>query len=105
MGKYCQERSIQVNDACVGDTNSAIPHILFPPDVIKQLRNICKLGTLFVKYNIQERWMRVLIKIDFDDETSRHLSMVRYYECVTDRLKEKGEQLFNEILATMKLRY
>jgi predicted fused transcriptional regulator/phosphomethylpyrimidine kinase len=49
--------------------------------------------------------MRALINIDFDDETSRQLSMVRYYECVTDRLKEKGEQIFNEILAAMNLRY
>lgn len=103
--KYCRQRNIKLNDACVGDTNAAIPHILFAPDVIKRLRNICKLGTLFVKYNIDERWIRALIDIDFDDETSRHLSMVRYYECVTDRLKEKGEQIFNDILATMKLRY
>ena len=105
MEKYCRERNIQLNDACIGDTNSAIPNILFSPDVTRQLRNICKLGTLFIKYNIDERWIRALINIDFDDETSRHLSMVRYYECVTDRLKEKGEQIFNDILATMKLRY
>ena len=105
MEKYCRDRNIQLNDACVGDTNTAIPNILFPPDITKQLRNICKLGTLFVKFNIDERWMRALINIDFDDETSRRLSMVRYYECVTDRLKEKGERIFNDILATMNLRY
>ena len=105
MEKYCRERNIQPNEACVGDTNAAIPNILFPPEITKQLRNICKLGTLFVKYNIDERWMRALINIDFDDETSRHLSMVRYYECVTDRLKEKGVKIFNDIMTTMKLRY
>lgn len=105
MEKYCRQHNVQLNDACVGDTNTAIPNILFAQDVTKQLRNICKLGTLFVKYNIDERWMRALINIDFDDETSRQLSMVRYYECVTDRLKKKGEQIFSDILATMKLRY
>jgi len=105
MEKYCRERNIKLNDECVGDTNTAIPNVLFSPEVTKRLRDICKLGTLFVKYNVDERWMRALINIDFDDETSRHLSMVRYYECVTDRLKEKGEQIFNEILATMNLRY
>lgn len=103
--KYCRQRNIKLNDACVGDTNTAIPNILFAPDVTRRLRNICKLGTLFVKYNIDERWMRALINIDFDDQTSQHLSMVRYYECVTDRLKEKGERIFNDILATMRLRY
>jgi radical SAM superfamily enzyme YgiQ (UPF0313 family) len=105
MEKYCRQRNIKLNETCVGDTNAAIPNISFAPDVTKQLRNVCKLGTLFVKYNIDERWMRALINIDFDDETSRQLSMVRYYECVTDRLKEKGVQIFNEILAAMNLRY
>lgn len=89
----------------IGDTNTAIPNIAFPPGVTRQLRNICKLGTLFVKYNIDEHWMRALMDIDFDQETSRHLSMVRYYECVTDRLKEKGDKIFNDILSNMKLRY
>ena len=105
MEKYCRQRDIKLNDACVGDTNAAIPNILFAPDVTRRLRNICKLGTLFVKYNIDERWMKALIDIDFDDATSQHLSMVRYHDCVVDRLKEKGERIFNEILATMKLRY
>jgi len=105
MEKYCRQKGIKLNDACVGDTNTAIPHILFAPEVIKQLRNICKLGTLFVKYNIEERWMRALINIDFDDTTSQQLSLVRYYECVTDRLKEKGEKIFQDIISTMHLRY
>ena len=105
MEKYCRRHHIKLNDACVGDTNTGIPHILFPPGTLRQLRNICKLGTLFVKYNIDERWMRALINMNFDDETSQHLSMVRYYECVTDRLKEKGEQIFDDILSTMHLRY
>jgi hypothetical protein len=105
MGKYCRQHGLKLNNACVGDTNTAIPHILFPADTVKQLRNICKLGTLFVKYNIDEHWMRALITIDFDDKTSQHLSMVRYHECVADRLKEKGEQIFQDILSTMNLRY
>ncbi len=105
MEEYCLRQGIKINDACVGDTNNAIPQILFPDSTIRQLRNICKLGTLFVKYNISERWMRALITVDYDDETSQHLSMVRYHECVTDRLKEKGEQIFQDILSSMHLRY
>lgn len=105
MEKYCRDLGVQLNDACMGDTNNAIPGILFSPNVTKQLRNICKLGTLFVKYNIDERWIRALINIDLDEKTSRHLSTVRYYECIMDRLKEKGQQIFGDILATMKIRY
>lgn len=101
----CRTRGIALNPSCGGDTNSGIPSLLFPPEVTKRLRNICKLGTLFVKYGIDERWMRALIDVDFDESTSRHLSLVRYHECVTDRLKEEGERIFQEIIGGMRLRY
>ena len=103
--KYCIDNGFQFNNACTGDTNAGIPGIAFPPLITKRIRNICKLATLFVKYSIQEKWMRALIDIDFNDETSKQLSMVRYYECVTDRLKGKGEQIFEEIINSMNLRY
>jgi radical SAM superfamily enzyme YgiQ (UPF0313 family) len=105
MQRYCQKNQIGLNVDCTGDTNSAIGSIYFDKDVWKKLRNICKLATLFVKYNISERWMRALINIDFDEETSKHLSMVRYYECVTDRLPTDGKAIFDKILSSMKLRY
>lgn len=105
MQRYCQKNQIGLNADCNGDTNSAIGSIYFDKDVWKKLRNICKLATLFVKYNISEKWMRALINIDFDEETSKHLSMVRYYECVTDRLPTEGKAIFDEILSSMKLRY
>lgn len=105
LQKYCVEKGVAFSDACNGDTNTGISGIAFSPKVTRQIRNICKLATLFVKYGIDEKWMRALIDIDFDDQTSRHLSMVRYYECVTDRLEEKGEQIFNDILSSMQLRY
>ena len=103
--KYCEENDIPLNDDCGGDTNSAIPRISFTPTTVKQLRNICKLGTLFVKYNVGERWMRALINLDFDETTSQQLSMVRYHDCVVDRLEEKGEELFEQIITGMNLRY
>jgi radical SAM superfamily enzyme YgiQ (UPF0313 family) len=105
MEKYCIDNYIPLNDACSGDTNSGIPSILFSPDVVKRLRNICKLATMFVKYNVEERWMRTLIDIDIDEPTSRNLSMTRYYECIIDRLNEKGDKIFNDVIQTMKLRF
>ena len=101
----CLERGIELNRECTGDTNTGIPHILFPPDVTRRLRNLCKFGTLFVKHNVDEQWMRALIDVEFDEETSRRLSMVRYHDCVVDRLGNKGEQIFRDILSGMKLRY
>jgi hypothetical protein len=82
-----------------------IPSILFAPEVVKRLRNICKLATMFVKYNVEERWMRALIDIDINELTSRNLSMTRYYECIIDRLNEKGDKIFNDVIQTMKLRF
>lgn len=103
MEKYCADNNWKLNDKALGDTNTGIPAITFPPDVTQRLRNICKLATFFVKYNIDERWMRVLLDIDFSDNTSQALSMERYYECVVDRLGKTGKEIFNDIQRGMKL--
>ncbi len=105
MEKICNDKGFSLNPDCSGDTNTGIPALKFPDKTVKRIKNICKLATLFVKFNISERWMNALIDIDFDDDTSRALSMVRYFECVTDRLHEKGEKIFDEIINSMKLRY
>lgn len=105
MEKMCQEKGLPVNAICSGDTNSGIPAIAFSPEIVKRLRNICKLATLFVKYNIDERWMRALIDVDFDEDASKALSTARYFDCVTDRLKDKGEEVFKDIMETTRLRY
>lgn len=105
MERYCRQKGFSKNTACNGDTNSGIPGIAFPAKTIKRIRNICKLATLFVKYNISEKWMRALIDIDIDDETSKVLSTVRYFECVNDRQKEKKEEMFKKIMQTTNIRY
>jgi radical SAM superfamily enzyme YgiQ (UPF0313 family) len=103
MEKYCVDNNWPLNDLAQGDTNTGIPAIAFAPDVTRKLRNICKLATFFVKYTIDERWMKVLLDIDFSDSTSQALSMERYYECVVDRLGDTGKEIFSEIQRGMKL--
>lgn len=105
MERYCKEHQRPVNEKCDGDTNSAICGIRFSEDVEKKLRNICKLATFFVKYGVDERWVRAFIDIDFDEDTSKRLSMLRYRECVVDRLGVRGERIFDEILGSMRLRF
>lgn len=105
MEKFCEEKGFLKNAACNGDTNSGIPGLVFPAMTIKRIRNICKLATLFVKYNISEEWMRALIDIDLDDETSKTLAAVRYFECVNDRLKRNGKEVFEGIMQSTKIRY
>jgi radical SAM superfamily enzyme YgiQ (UPF0313 family) len=103
MEKYCFDNQWQLNDNALGDTNTGIPALSFPPLVTRRLKNICKLATFFVKYNIDERWMKVLIDVDFSESTSQAISMERYHECVVDRLGEKGKEIFSDIQRGMKL--
>ncbi len=105
LEKYCKDSNIALNDSCSMDTNTGISNISFPPEVTRKIRNISKLATFFVKYNVDERWMLPLIDIDYDETTSHAFSMGKYYECVIDRLKSKGEDIFNEIQNSMNLRY
>ena len=49
--------------------------------------------------------MRALIDVEFDDDTSKQLSTVRYHDCVVDRLNEKGEAIFEKLIKNTKLRY
>lgn len=105
MEKYCRDHNLALNDQASGDTNTGIPGIAFGDDVTKKLRNICKLATFFVKYHIDERWMRIFITIDIPESTSQALSMERYYECVVDRLGNRGIEIFNDIKRGMKLVY
>lgn len=101
--RYCTDNNWQLHDNALGDTNTGIPAIKFPPEITQKLRNICKLATFFVKYNIDERWMRVLIDIDLSESTSQAISMERYYECVVDRLGNTGKLIFSDIQRGMKL--
>lgn len=105
MERYCLDHDFPVNRDSPGDTNTGVTGILFPALVQKRIRNICKLATVFVKHGIDEHWMRVLIDADFDEATSRALSLERYRECVKDRLGRKGELIFDEIVRSMNLRY
>ena len=54
MERHCKESNKRLYEKCNGDTNSGIPNIKFSDMETKQLQNICKLATLFVKYNIDE---------------------------------------------------
>ena len=122
-----ESRGFKINENCTGDTNTGVGGLLFPPEIEKKLKNICKFGTLYVKGNldnywksallkegkydlvndkIDERWLEKALETDFSSETSMMLSMARYHDCVIDRLgKIKGEEVFNKILKTTNIRY
>jgi radical SAM superfamily enzyme YgiQ (UPF0313 family) len=103
--KYCKENGFLFHDTNIKETNTGIVDIKFDSLTSKRLKNICKLGTMFVKYNINEDWMRALIDLDFDDYTSKKLSEIRYKECLMDRIKNDGDKIFEEVIKVTNLRY
>jgi len=122
-----ESRGFKVNENCSGDTNTGVGGLVFPPEIEKKLRNICKFGTIYVKgemdnywrsallkdgkydlanNRIDEEWLKKALEIDYNDEASKMLSMARYHDCVIDRLGNvKGEEVFNKILKTTNIRY
>jgi len=103
MQKLCKERDICYEDG--GDTNTGNCDIVFDGETKRQLRNLCKLATFFVKYGMDEKLIRTMIKIDYSDYVSEELSMLRYRECVIDRLGKTGENIFNDILKGTRFKF
>ena len=48
-----------------------------------------KLATMFIKYDMNERWMRALMDMDLTDSSSRQLSECQYLESLVFRLGDK----------------
>lgn len=103
--KYCYKNGFGFHDDNKKDTHTGVVDIKFDSITTKRLKNICKLGTMFVKYNIGEEWMRALIDVDSDDGTSKKLSGVRYKECISDRIKDATPSEINKIISNTNLRY
>tara|TARA_Y100000310_G_scaffold329947_1_gene400689 strand:- start:12846 stop:14231 length:1386 start_codon:yes stop_codon:yes gene_type:complete len=106
MKQIAEEGGFKLYEDCIGDTNTGIGGIDFKDEeTTKRLRNICKLATHFVKHNVDERWMRSLVDVDFNEKASKKLSMTRYHDCIVDRLGDRGEEIFNKIISGMHIRY
>ncbi len=101
--KYCLENNFFLNEV-EGDTNTGDTGINFGVQTNHRLRNICKLATMVVKFGIERAWLESMFDIDLGD-ASEKLSMIRYFECVKDRLPNKADKIFKSITETMHLRH
>ena len=63
------------------------------------------LGYFFIKYNIDERWMRALIEMDLTEASSKLCSENNYLTSLTFRQGDQVEEHFEEILSEMELVY
>ena len=63
------------------------------------------MATMFIKYDMSERWMRALIDTNLTDTSSRQLSECQYLESLVFRLGDKIEDEFEDILKGMNFKY
>jgi radical SAM superfamily enzyme YgiQ (UPF0313 family) len=105
LQKWCIENNIAIRDDCTYECYGGVGSIRFEPEVQKKITNISKLAAFFVKYNVEERWIRTLIEIDLNDTAARRIAESTYYESLRIKLGDQIDQEFDQILANTKFRY
>jgi hypothetical protein len=105
LHKWCMENSVPMRDDCSYECYGGEGSVLFDPDTRKKITNISKMASLFVKYNVDERWMRALIEMDLNDTAAKRLAEMSYYESLRFQLGDQVDNEFDQILANTKFRY
>jgi len=104
--KWCKENNVERNDECRFEWYSGVGSVKFEDPVVeKRIHNLTKLTPLFIKYNIEERWMRALMDVDLSPETSKLISQNNYLEALTVRQGEAAKDSFGEVLTYMNFRF
>jgi len=105
LWRKSMEAGIPLNDACEFEWHSGEGSIKFDSVTQKRIKNMTKMTTMFIKYNMSERWMRALIDMDITEESSKQLSECQYLESLIFRLGDEIEEHFDEILEGMNFKY
>ena len=105
LQKWCVKNNVPMRDDCTYECYGGVGSIRFDPDTQRKITNISKLAAFFVKYNVDERWIRALIEMDLNDAASKRISESTYYESLRIKLGDQIDQEFDNILANTKFRY
>jgi hypothetical protein len=105
LHKWCIENNVPMRDDCTYECYGGEGSVLFDPDTQKKITNISKMATFFVKYDVDERWMRALIEMNLSDTAAKRLAEMSYYESLRFQLGDQIDQEFDQILANTKFRY
>lgn len=106
LHKWCQENNVAMNEECSFEWYGGVGSIKFEdPQVGKQIQNLSKLATFFIKYNIDERWMRALANIDLPADASEQISKNNYFESLVARQGEGAQDSFEKSLTYMNFRF
>ena len=103
--KKCLEKKVAMRDDCTYECYGGKGSILFDDDTQRKITNISKMGAFFVKYNVDERWIRALIEVDLNDTAARRISESTYYESLRFQLGDEIDQEFENILANTRFKY
>ena len=105
LWEKAMKANIPLNDACEFERHSGEGSVKFDEITLARIKNMTKMATMFIKYNMSERWMRALIDMEITDSSSRMLSECQYVESLVFRLGNEIEGDFDNILSGMIFRY
>jgi len=100
-----EKAGIPLSDACEFEWHSGEGSVRFDPLIMRRIKNMSKMATGFIKYDMNEQWMRALIDVDLNDSSLKQLSECQYLESLKFRLGGKVENEFDEILGGMHFKY
>jgi len=96
---------IPLSEACEFEWHSGEGSVKFDKVTMNRIKNMTKMATMFIKYDMSERWMRALMDMNLTDSSSRQLSECQYLESLVFRLGNKIEDEFDNILKDMHFKY
>jgi radical SAM superfamily enzyme YgiQ (UPF0313 family) len=105
LWKKSMKAGVPLNDACEFEWHSGEGSVKFDSVTQNRIKNMTKLATMFIKYNMSERWMRALMDMNLTEESSKQLSECQYLESLTFRLGDDIEEHFDDILEGMNFKY
>lgn len=103
--EWCRSRNIALNEACEYEWYTGEGSIKFPPEIARKIKNITKMATMFVKYNLDERWIRAFIEMELTESASKQLAECQLLESLIFRQGKEAIKDFDKVLSTTYLRY
>ena len=105
LWEKAKKAGIPLSEACEFEWHSGEGSVKFDPLTMKRIKNMTKMATMFIKYDMSERWMRALLDIELTDTSSKQLGECQYLESLKFRLGDKIEEEFDDILKGIHFKY
>lgn len=101
----CEIRNISRRAAWKSSLYESRGSIIFDEITEKRIRNIVKMATMFIKYQIDDEWMRAIIDMDLTDSASRKFSECNYLDSLLFRIGEDMREKASDIIKNMSFKY